>query len=122
MIQYEEIRPRVYVETTVVSYLVAQLSNDPTLASRQQVTRQLWDGGSTEFEFVVSDAVLDEVSRGDTAVAQRRLEVLSNLTVLETLPEANVLAQALIDAGVFSRRSRPDAQHIAVATVHGVSY
>ncbi|MDE0553297.1 MAG: hypothetical protein OXI24_03725 [Candidatus Poribacteria bacterium] len=68
------------------------------------MTRQLWDSGATEFEFVVSDAVLDEVGRGDTAAAQRRLEVLSNLTVLETLPEANALAQALIDAGVFPRR------------------
>ena len=122
VIQYREIKPRIYIETTVVSYLVARLSDNPTLASRQQGTRQLWDSGFTEFEFVVSDAVLDEVSQGDSTVAQRRLEALSNLTVLETLPEANILAKALIDAGVFPQRSRPDAQHIAIATTHRVNY
>ena len=122
MIQYRAIKPKVYVETTVVSYLVARLSANPTVASRQRVTRQLWDDGSTEFEFVVSDAVLDEVSQGDPTIAQRRLEVLSNITVLETLSEANILAQNLIDAGVFPQSSRPDAQHIAIATVHGVNY
>ena len=105
MIQYREVKPRVYIETTVVSYLVARLSSNATLASRQQVTQQLWDSGSTEFEFVISDAVLDEVGQGDPTVAQRRLAALSNLTVLETLPEANTLAQALIDAGVFPQRS-----------------
>ena len=105
-----------------MSYLVARRSANATLAARQQATRQLWDDGSTEFEFVVSDAVLDEVSQGNPTIAQRRLEVLSNITVLETLPKANILAQNLMDAGVFPQRSRPDAQHIAIATVHGVDY
>ena len=105
-----------------MSYLVARLSADATVASRQRVTRQLWNQDSTEFEFVVSDAVLDEVSQGDPAMAERRLEVLSDITVLETLPEANMLAQNFINAGVFPQRFRPDAQHIAIATVHGVNY
>ena len=122
MIEYKVIKPRVYVETTVVSYLVARLSANATVASRQQVTLQLWTEGSTELEFVVSDAVLDEVSQGDPTIAQRRLEVLSDITVLETLPEANILAQNLIEAGVFPQRFRPDAQHIAIAIVHGVNY
>lgn len=122
MIQYRAIKPRVYVETTVVSYLVARLRTNAIVASRQRATRQLWDDGSAEFEFVVSDAVLDEISQGDPTIAQRRLEVLSNITVLEILPEANILAQNLIDAGVFPQRSRPDAQHIAIAIVHRVNY
>ena len=42
MIQYNTPKPKVYIETTVVSYLVARPSHDVTLAARQQATQQLW--------------------------------------------------------------------------------
>ena len=37
-------------------------------------------------------------------------------------PEADILAQRLLDAGAVPRNSLTDAQHIAIATVHGVEY
>ena len=50
MIQYNTTKPKVYVETTVVSYLVARPSHDLTLAVRQQATQRLW----TEIEYLAS--------------------------------------------------------------------
>ena len=122
MIHYREIKPRVYLETTVISYLVGKPSGDATLASWQQITRQFWEEYVDEFTFVISPIVLSEASRGDPEAAQRRLEVLSHLTVLEVLPEADMLTQKLLDAGAVPQNSDPDAQHIAIATVHGVEY
>ena len=122
MIHYGEIKPRVYLETTVISYLVGRPSNDPTLASWQQITRQLWEEYVDEFTFVISPVVLTEARRGNPEAAERRLEVLSHLTVLEFLPEADILTQKLLDAGAVPQSSNPDAQHIAIATVHGVEY
>ena len=49
MILYNATKPKVYVETTVVSYLAARPSHDVTLAARQQATQQLW-GDSNERE------------------------------------------------------------------------
>ena len=122
MIHYRDIKPRVYLETTVISYLVGRSSSDATLASWQQITRQLWEEYVDEFTFVISSVVLTEASQGDPEAAQRRLEVLSHLTVLEFLPEADILTEKLLDAGAVPQSSNPDAQHIAIATVHGVEY
>ena len=122
MIHYGEIKPRVYLETTVISYLVGRQSSDPTLASWQQITRQLWEEYMDEFTFVISPVVLTEASQGNPEAAQRRLEVLSHLRVLEVLPEADILTQKLLNARAVPQSSNPDAQHIAIATVHGVEY
>ncbi|MYG05776.1 type II toxin-antitoxin system VapC family toxin, partial [Candidatus Poribacteria bacterium] len=122
MIHYRKMKPRVYLETTVISYLVGRPSNDPTLASWQQITRQLWENYTDRFAFVISPIVLAEVSQGNPEAVQRRLEVLSHLTVLEILSEADILTQKLLDAGAVPQNFRSDAEHIAIATVHQVEY
>ena len=85
MILYNTLKPKVYVETTVVSYLVARPSPDVTLATRQQATQQLWTEYAENFEFMISDIVLNEVSRGDVIAAQHRLEMLADLLCARTL-------------------------------------
>ena len=122
MIYYSGIKLRVYLETTVISYLVGRPSNDPTLASWQQITRQLWEEYADRFTFVISPIVLTEARQGNPEAAQRRLDVLSHLTVLEILPEADSLTQRLIDTGAVPQNLIPDAQHIAIATVSRVEY
>ena len=122
MLKYTTIKPRVYVEATVVSYLVARPSNNPIAASRQRATQRLWENYADRFEFVISDIVGNEVQLGDTNAAQRRLEVIYSLTVLEILPEADMLTYKLLGTGAVPRNSVTDAQHIAIATVHGVAY
>ena len=88
MLKYEEIKPSVYIETTVVSYLAARPSADGTLSVRQRVTRQFWENYSDNFEFIVSDVVITEIRQGDEIAAQRRVDALAGLTVLELSPEA----------------------------------
>lgn len=122
MVNYVTTKPSVYIEPTVVSHLVARPSDDETLASWQRASRQLWADYMDRFEFVISPVVRAEIQQGDAAAAQQRLEAVSQLTVLEVLPEANVLAQKLIDAGAVPHNSELDAQHIAIATVHRVDY
>ena len=121
MREYAAEKPTVYVETTVVSYLTSRPSNDALVYSRQQATRQLWDEYFDNFEFVVSDVVITEIERGDPEEAQRRLRMIANFTRLDMSPAADGLAQLLIDSGTV-QKSRSDAQHISVATVHSLDY
>ena len=122
MLRYVTIKPRVYIEPTVVSHLVARPSNDTILASWQRASQQLWENYADRFEFVISRIVHAEIQRGDPTAAQQRLEAVSLLRILDTFPEADILAQKLLDAGAVPRNSVTDAQHIAIATVHSVEY
>ena len=122
MIYYTAEKPKVYIETTVVSYLVARPSSDATVGSWQRETRRFWADYADRFEFVVSDIVLVETRQGNPIAAQQRLDVLASLTVLETFPTVDPLARKLLDTGAVPQNSAPDAQHIAIATVHGVEY
>ena len=122
MLKYTIIKPRVYIEPTVVSHLVARPSNDAILASWQRASRQLWENYADRFEFVISRVVRAEIQRGDPTAAQQRLAAVSSLTVLEISPEMDNLVEKLLDSGAVPRNARPDAQHIAIATGHGVDY
>ncbi len=92
------------------------------VAARQQATQQLWTEYADNFEFMISDIVLNEVSRGDVVAAQHRLEMLADLPVLDVSSESIMLEENLIDAGAVPQHSRPDAQHIAIATVNSIEY
>ncbi|RKU35249.1 hypothetical protein C6496_18370 [Candidatus Poribacteria bacterium] len=110
MLKYLTIKPRVYIESTVISYLVARPSNNPILAARQRASQQLWENYTDKFEFVISPIVRDEIRQGDPTAAQQRLDVVSSLTILEVSPDMDMLMEKLLDSGAVPRNSVFDAQ------------
>ena len=81
-------KPTVYVETTIVSYLAALPSRDIVLAAHQELTREWWSRRG-RFELFVSQAVVDEAARGDVAAAARRLGLLAGIPLLALGREAD---------------------------------
>ena len=65
-------KPKTYIETSIVSYLTAWQSRDLVLAAHQQVTRDWWTSRG-EFELFASQFVLDEAAAGDEKAAASRL-------------------------------------------------
>ncbi|MBK9240554.1 MAG: type II toxin-antitoxin system VapC family toxin [Acidobacteria bacterium] len=114
-------KPKVYVETTVVSYLTAFPSRDLLLAAHQQVTRDWW-AGRAAFSLFVSQFVWDEASAGAAAAAERRLAVLRELPFLDLTNETTTLAAELLRLGGVPQAAKIDALHIAVAAAHGMDY
>ena len=113
--------PKVYVETTVISYLAASPSRDIVVAAHQQLTREWWERRD-RFELVVSQAVVDEVSRGDTSVAARRLALLAQIPLLDLGDNVNEFARELLRCRAVPAKANLDAVHIAVAAVNHVNY
>lgn len=113
---------RVYIETTVVSYLTARPSRDVVIAGHQQVTHEWWNTRRADYELCVSQLVLDEAGAGDAQAAQDRLLVLRTMLVLETTAEALELAKELLQAGALPPKAANDALHIAVAATKAVPY
>ena len=66
-------KPRVYIETSVISYLTARPSRDLVTAGHQMLTREFWQL-SQSCEFVVSQLVRKEAARGDIQAAQDMLQ------------------------------------------------
>ncbi len=114
-------KPRVYVETSVISYLAAMPSRDVVTLAHQQLTFEWWSE-SGRFDLYVSDAVLAEAARGDPAAAARRVAVLQDLPVLEVTREVSELAGRFLNAGVLPAAALVDAVHVAAAVVHGMDY
>ena len=113
---------RVYIETTVVSYLTARPRNDVIVAGHQQVTHDWWDNCRRNYELCVSQLVLQEAGDGDPQAAQERLEVLATMTTLEITEAALELAEELVQAGALPAKAENDALHVAVAAIHHIPY
>jgi hypothetical protein len=113
---------RIYVETTIVSYLTARPNRDVVIAGHQQVTHEWWDTRRTSYELCVSQLVLDEAGAGDVQAAQERLLVLQPMLVLETTLEALELAKELLEAGALPAKAADDALHIAVAATKAIPF
>ncbi len=115
-------KPKVYIETTVASYLTARPNRDLIIAAHQQLTQEWWENRRTDFDLYVSQLVIQESSAGAAVMAQKRLEILDGLPLLDVNREAMSLARALVEKGPIPEKAAVDALHIAVATVHGIDY
>lgn len=113
---------RVYLETTVVSYLASRPHRDVVVAGRQQTTHRWWEVRRSRFELVVSHFVLDEARAGDPEAAARRLDLIRGLPLLDVTPEVGDLAALLIARVPLPPRAAADAAHVAVAACHGVDF
>ena len=112
----------VYIETTIVSYLTARPSRDLVQRAHQQLTRRWWRTRRPQFDLYVSPLVIQEAACGDPLRARRRLAALKAVPVLDATSDAMQLAEALAQAGAVPTEAVVDATHIAIATVHGMSY
>ncbi|NQT36597.1 MAG: type II toxin-antitoxin system VapC family toxin [Planctomycetes bacterium] len=115
-------KPKAYIETTVISYLTAWPSRDVVIAGHQQITREWWQNAVDRFELVASQLVVDEASAGDPDAASERLAALNSVTLLDATDEALELARQLIEAGAIPEKAAEDAAHIAVAVTNGVEF
>jgi hypothetical protein len=115
-------RPGVYLETTVISYLAARPSRDLIVAAHQAITRQWWDERRRGFALFVSQLVVDECRRGNTEAMSRRLDLLRGVTALDVSREAQTLAAALLADRAFPPTAPGDAAHVAVAATNAMRY
>jgi hypothetical protein len=113
---------KVYIETTIVSYLSAWPSRDVVRIGHQQTTRDWWNNERTRFELVSSQLVLIECSAGDPAAAAGRLALLKDLPLLDVEETAMKLADALVSKGAIPDVALRDALHVGICATNGLEY
>ncbi len=115
-------KPTVYIESSVISYLVSRPSRDVVIAGRQAISHDWWENHRYRFDLRISALVEEEISRGDPSAAQRRLALIQEIPGLIISDKAIVLARLLLTQGIVPEGSQEDALHISVAAAQGVDY
>jgi hypothetical protein len=115
-------KPKIYLETSVVSYLTSRPSRDLIVAANQQITQEWWQFRRDGFELYGSQLVIQEAGAGDPDAAKQRLNVLERVPLLELNEEALSFAEKLVEDGPLPQNAVEDALHIAVATLNGMDY
>ena len=112
---------KVYIETSVISYLTARPSKTILGAAHQQLTLSWWER-RFEYDLLVSQSVWQECAGGDPDAARRRLAALEGLDVLATTEKMIGLAEELIAQRLIPAKAIEDSLHIAIATLHHVDF
>lgn len=115
-------KQKLYLETTIPSYLTSAPSRDLITAAHQQITREWWEKQRKKFEIYASQVVVEEAKAGNPDAAKKRLRVLSAFPLLEITPIALELSNELTRSGILPVKATRDAFHISIATVHGMDY
>ena len=114
-------KPKVYIETSTISFLTARPSEKPIIRAKQLLTQQWW-ACIDQFEPYVSDSVENEIKRGDPFAAQLRAEAISDIPRLHFNETVERLAVAILRVGAIPERVDEDAYHIAFAAAYGMDF
>jgi|SRR3972149_121564 len=115
-------KPKLYLESTIPSYLASWPSRDLIVAGHQQITQEWWNNRSRHFNLYISQFVLDEIALGDPIVSKQRLSRVKGIPLLGITEEVSILAADLIRSGIVPKKAATDSAHIALAAVHGVDF
>ena len=114
-------KPRIYMETSVISYLAARPSAEVTNASRQFYSHELWKRRGA-WDLLVSEAVVREAAFGDADAARTRLDYCKQLLMVDVRDEADAIAAALMRRKAIPAKAFADAAHIAIASAQAADF
>lgn len=115
-------KPKIYLETTIPSYLAAPPSRDLVIAAHQQITHEWWKTAKTRFELFTSEFVLNEIRAGRDERAAFRLELLDDCRVLAANEQVNKLVRLYGDKLGLKGRAKVDVPHFAFAVEFEMDY
>ena len=120
--EYVILRPKLYVETSIPSFLKSRPSRDPEKAWRQHVTQEWWELYRWQFDVYYSERVEKEAERGDPRAAELRMATLRPFTRLETSEAAKKLAATILEFCHLPAKAGIDAEHVAIAAMHSLQF
>ena len=109
-------KQKVYVESSVISYLTSRPSNDLIKCANQKITKEWWQNAAERFDLFVSVVVIKEISAGDRDAAKSRIAITENLSLVDLPAEAVAMARAIIEQSAMPKKAEVDAMHVAIAS------
>ncbi|MBF0137894.1 MAG: type II toxin-antitoxin system VapC family toxin [Magnetococcus sp. DMHC-1] len=113
---------KVYLETSIISYLAARPSRDIIVSAHKKITVEWWHKKRNHFDLYTSKLVIQEASAGNTEAAAKRIVFLAGLPRLTINENVMALASCLLAAKAVPQQAMDDVYHIAMAAVHGMDF
>jgi predicted nucleic acid-binding protein len=112
----------VYIETTIPSFYY-EAREEPEMVARRNWTREWWnERGLRDFDLVTSQAVIDELSRGQFPGRDDALRLVNDLELLPVVAEIEEIVAAYISHSVMPNDAIGDALHLALVSFYGCDY
>jgi hypothetical protein len=115
-------KQKIYIETSVISYMTAKPSRDLVIAGHQQITQVWWHKAKNKFDCYISDFVTQEVSRGDKNAAILRLDMIKDFDVLVINDQISNLAEIYLNLLEIPEKSKIDTFHLAFAVWYNIDF
>jgi hypothetical protein len=109
--------PIVYIETTIPSFY-CEVRTDAVSAARRIWTQQWWDDCRLNYTLVTSEAVIEELERGDYPTKPRTLPLLADIALLRIDSGIIDIVDEYIRRAMMPDDPAGDALHLALASFY----
>ena len=88
----------------------------------QIVSREWWENEKGNYELFISEAVITEISKGNSLSAKKRLELLENIPLLEYNEKITQITEKYVSVLNLPDHLRVDMTHIGFAVYYEIDY
>ena len=113
---------KVYLETSIISYLTARPSKDIIILGHQILTKDWWEKSKNDYELFISEPTIDEISLGDPDRVKDRTEIIKGINALSSNKEIQNLVKLYMNHFKFSKKLELDITHIAYSIYYEMDY
>jgi predicted nucleic acid-binding protein len=115
-------KPSIYIETTIPSFIVGGLSPILATAAHQITCRRWWDEERDKYHLLISRVVEDEILKGKLEYATQRIALLKGVQRLVVDQTAIDLAKKIHAYLRLPLAAETDALHLAIACRYEIDY
>ncbi len=115
-------KEKVYVETSIFSYLTSKPSRNILAAAWQSLTVEWWEKRRRDFDLFISELVREEALGGDKQAAAKRIAAMEGIPLLKITDEVVSLGRTFLEPGPLPKRASGDALHLSLASIHKMDY
>lgn len=101
-------KEKVYLDSTIPSYY---FDKRESLTTFIEITRKWWSEMSDNYDLLISDAVLQELSEGSYPNKEEIIKFVSNIPLLPTVDNIELIVEFYIENYVMPKSFVGDAAH-----------
>lgn len=113
---------KVYIETTIPSYLASRPSRDLIVGAHKHITEEWWKSSRKDFELYISEIVIAEIERGDPSAIERRKEFVEEIPILYLNDIIRRLIRVYEQELGLPEKAKADVIHIAYAVGYKLDF